>query len=149
MIQISRKHNDELHDPDSRSPEQDRCHAPPSRKSVPTAPRPPPEPSVTSHGMEYRALFGQVGSAPPPSCAPSWSPVKINPVLAKPRTGGRSLFKAPWTLSAGLGTGVCELVPSSVTPFYEIGQVSFPVGKLRHRTSKANTWQGESWVLVL
>ena len=23
---------------------------------------------------------------PPPACAPSWSPVKINPVLAKPRT---------------------------------------------------------------
>jgi len=26
------------------------------------------------------------GQPPPPSCAPSWSPVKINPVLAKPRT---------------------------------------------------------------
>ena len=27
------------------------------------------------------------GQPPPPGCAPSWSPVKINPVLAKPRTG--------------------------------------------------------------
>ena len=36
----------------------------PSRESVPAAPSPPPEPSVTSQGMEYRALFGQVGSAP-------------------------------------------------------------------------------------
>jgi len=26
------------------------------------------------------------GQPPPPGCAPSWSPVKINPVLAKPRT---------------------------------------------------------------
>jgi len=26
---------------------------------------PPPEPSMTAHGMEYPALFGQVGSAPP------------------------------------------------------------------------------------
>jgi len=31
---------------------------------------PPPEPSVTSHGMEYRALFGQVGSAPTPRLCP-------------------------------------------------------------------------------
>ena len=30
----------------------------------------PPEPSVTSHGMEYRALFGQVGSAPTPRLCP-------------------------------------------------------------------------------
>jgi len=28
------------------------------------------------------------GQPPPPGCAPSWSPVKINPVLAKPRTSG-------------------------------------------------------------
>jgi len=26
------------------------------------------------------------GQPPPPGCAPSWSLVKINPVLAKPRT---------------------------------------------------------------
>ena len=58
----------------------------PSRESIPPPRHPPLEPSVTSHGMEYRALFGQVESAPPPGCAPSWSPVKINPVLAKPRT---------------------------------------------------------------
>jgi len=28
------------------------------------------------------------GQPPPPGFAPSWSPVKINPVLAKPRTDG-------------------------------------------------------------
>jgi len=37
-----------------------------SRERVPAEPPPPLEPSVTSHGMEYRALFGQVGSAPTP-----------------------------------------------------------------------------------
>jgi len=26
------------------------------------------------------------GQPPPPGCTPSWIPVKINPVLAKPRT---------------------------------------------------------------
>jgi len=46
---------------------------------------PPPEPSMTAHGMEYPAPFGQVGVRLP-SCVPSWIPVKINPVLAKPRT---------------------------------------------------------------
>jgi len=42
---------------------------------------------MTARGMEYPALFGQggVGSGPP-GCAPSWILVKINPVLAKPKT---------------------------------------------------------------
>jgi len=40
---------------------------------------------MTAHGMEYPALFGQVGSAHP-GCAPSWILVKINPVLAEHRT---------------------------------------------------------------
>jgi len=46
---------------------------------------PPPELSMAAHGMEYPALFGQVGSARP-AVPLSWSPVKINPVLPKPRT---------------------------------------------------------------
>jgi len=33
-------------------------------------PPPPPEPSVISHGMEYRALFGQVVSTPTPWLCP-------------------------------------------------------------------------------
>jgi len=46
-------------------------HAPELRESSHrTAPSPPPEPSVTSHGMEYPALFGQVGSAPTPRLCP-------------------------------------------------------------------------------
>ena len=47
---------------------------------------PSPEPSMTARGMEYPALFGQVKSARQGGCAPSWIPVKINPVLAEPRT---------------------------------------------------------------
>jgi len=65
-----------------------------------TAPAPlPPRPQVSSRraGSPHRnpawchmvwntglclARWGQ----PPPGCVPSWSPVKINPVLAKPRT---------------------------------------------------------------
>jgi len=43
------------------------------------------EPSMTAHGMEYPALFGQVGSAPP-DCVPSWILVKINPFMAETRT---------------------------------------------------------------
>jgi len=69
-IQIRRKHNHEPHDPDSQSSEQHWRRAPPSRECVPAVPAPPPEPSVTTHGMEYRALFGQVGSAPTPRLCP-------------------------------------------------------------------------------
>jgi len=50
---------------------------------------PPPEPSMTAHGMEYPALFGQVGSAPPAS----WILVKINPVLAKPRKNNVIIYR--------------------------------------------------------
>jgi len=45
-------------------------HAPQPQESIPAAPPPPLEPSVMSHGMEYRALFGQVGSAPTPRLCP-------------------------------------------------------------------------------
>jgi len=38
--------------------------AEPRASSRPPAP-PPPEPSMMAHGMEYPALFGQVGSARP------------------------------------------------------------------------------------
>ena len=64
-----------------------RTGAAPSRAAseFPPPSSPPLEPSMTAHGMEYPALFGQVGSAHP-GCAPSWIPVKISPVLAKPRT---------------------------------------------------------------
>jgi len=42
------------------------AHPQAAREFPPRRTPPPPEPSVTSHGMEYRALFGQVGSTPTP-----------------------------------------------------------------------------------
>jgi len=64
---MRRKHKNEPYDPDSRSPEQDWRRSPPKPRVSPRRAAPPlPEPSVTAHGMEYRALFGQVGSAPTP-----------------------------------------------------------------------------------
>jgi len=33
------------------------------------------------------------GQPPPPGCAPSWILVKINPVLAKPRTDTNAKFR--------------------------------------------------------
>jgi len=63
-----------------------RC-ALPSRKCVP-APQLPP--TGTQHDGTWYGIPGSVwpgwGSVSPPSCAPSWILVKINPVLAKPRT---------------------------------------------------------------
>jgi len=46
-------------------------HAPEPRESSRRAALPPPpEPRVMAHGMEYPALFGQVGSAPTPRLCP-------------------------------------------------------------------------------
>ena len=39
-----------------------------------------------------RLCLARWGQPPPPGCAPSWSLVKINPVLAKPRTPGKLLL---------------------------------------------------------
>jgi len=47
------------------------------------------------------------GQPPTPGCAPSWSPVKINPVLAEPRT----IVKDPEGLTSvfcqGDGNKIC------------------------------------------
>jgi len=61
-IQIRRIHNTKQHNPESLS------HRSPATRSravsefLPPS-SPPPEPSMTAHGMEYPVLFGQVGSA--------------------------------------------------------------------------------------
>ena len=57
----------------------------PSRERVPAAPLPP---TGTQHDGTWYGIPCSVWPAgvSPPGCAPSWSPVKINPVLAKPRT---------------------------------------------------------------
>ena len=69
----------------------DRTAAEPFRAAseFPPPSSPPLELSMMAHGMEYPALFGQVRSACPAVPLPgfpSWIPVKINPVLAEPRT---------------------------------------------------------------
>jgi len=48
--------------------------APEQRVSSPRPAPPQPEPSMTAHGMEYPALFGQVGSAPTPQLCPFLEP---------------------------------------------------------------------------
>jgi len=62
MIQIRRIHNT-----NSRTQRATltthRRHALPSRNCLPADQFPQPEPSMLSHGIEYPALFGQVGSA--------------------------------------------------------------------------------------
>jgi len=69
-VQLRRKHNNEPHDPDSCSPKQYRRRVPPKPRVRFRRAAPPLEPSMMSHGMEYRALFGQVGSAPTPRLCP-------------------------------------------------------------------------------
>jgi len=54
----------------SRSPEPPPLHAPEPRVSSHRAAPPSPEPSMTAHGMEYPALFGQVGVGPAHSAVP-------------------------------------------------------------------------------
>jgi len=69
------------HNPERRS-----CrHVLPSRESVPAAPLPP---TGTQHDGTWYGIPCSVwpGGVSPPGCVPSWIPVKINPVLAKPRT---------------------------------------------------------------
>ena len=64
-IQIRRKHN--TNRTTQRAAIPDRTAAPSGAASESPLPRspPPPEPSMTAHGMEYPALFGQVGWARP------------------------------------------------------------------------------------
>ena len=49
----------------------------------------------TQHDSTWYGIPGSVwpGGVSLPGCAPSWSPVKINPVLAKPRTNTEPVLK--------------------------------------------------------
>jgi len=70
MVQIRRKHNNEAHDPDSRSPGQDRRHAPPkprvrSRRATP--------PTRTQRDVTWYGIPGSVwpgGVSPHPPAVP-------------------------------------------------------------------------------
>jgi len=60
-VQIRGIHRTNRTTPQRISPGQDRRRTLPSREWVPSAPPPPPEPRMMALGMEYPALFGQVG----------------------------------------------------------------------------------------
>jgi len=65
MIQIRRKHNTNC---TTHRASLSRTGLVPRSQAVSEFPppcSPPPEPSMTAHGMEYPALFGQVGSGCP------------------------------------------------------------------------------------
>ena len=66
-IQIRRKHNNEPHDPDSRSPEQDRCRAPPKPqvRSRRAAPPTGTQRDVTWYGIPGSVWPGGVSPQPP------------------------------------------------------------------------------------
>jgi len=70
-IQIRRKHNTKHKTHRAILPNCHYCTLL-SSESVPSTPLTPPEPSMTAHGMEYPALFGQVGSAPPAVSLPGF-----------------------------------------------------------------------------
>jgi len=64
-VQIRGTHKTKQTAQQSRSPGPPLLRAPELRVSSHHPAPPPPEPSMTAHGMEYPALFGRVGSARP------------------------------------------------------------------------------------
>ena len=83
-IQMRRKHNTNRRT--ERATLHDHHCEIPSHESVHDGPLPPPP--GTQHDGTWYGIPCSVwpGWVSPPVCAPSWIPVKINPVLAKPRT---------------------------------------------------------------
>ena len=84
--QIRRKHNTNRKTYRAVLPDRTGTASSQATSEFPPPSSPLLEPSMTAHGVKYPVFFGQVGSALP-GCAPSWILVKINPVLAEPRTG--------------------------------------------------------------
>jgi len=85
MIQIRRKYDTNSY---NRPSLPDRTGAARSRIASEFPPRRPP--TGTQHDGSWYGIPGSVwpgwGWVSPPGCAPSWILVKINPVLAEPRT---------------------------------------------------------------
>ena len=86
MIQKRRKYYTNLH---NRSSLPDRTGAARSWAASESPPRCPPHrnPAWRHTVWNTGLCLAMWCQTPPPGCAPSCSPVKINPVLAKPRTG--------------------------------------------------------------
>jgi len=62
-IQMRRKHNTNCTTQRAVLPDQTGATSSRAASDFPPCRPPPPEPSMAAHGMEYPALFGQVGSA--------------------------------------------------------------------------------------
>jgi len=91
MTQMRRKHNTNRTTQRAALPDRTRACATKLRVSCPR-PAPPtgPQHDGTWYGIPGSAWPGGVS---PASCAPSWSPVKINPVLAELRTQHQKTIK--------------------------------------------------------
>jgi len=90
-IQIRRKHNTNRTTHRAILPDWTGARTPEPRVSSP-----PQLPLTrTQHDSTWYGIPGSVwpGGVSLPGCAPSWSPVKINPVLAKPRTNTEPVLK--------------------------------------------------------
>ena len=110
-IQMRRKTQQEPHDPESRSPGPDRCPHSRDASEFPPCRTPHRNPAWRHMVWNTRLCLARCGQPPPPGCAPSWSLVKINPVLAKPRTEGNSwYFVGGYVLVGKLDIALC--VPS-------------------------------------
>ena len=81
-IQMRRKHNTNRTTQRAALPDRTAARSR-AESEFPPSSSPTPEPSMTWYGIPCSVWPGGVS---PPGCAPSWSLVKINPVLAKPRT---------------------------------------------------------------
>jgi len=84
-IQMRRKHN--TNRTTHRAALPDRTASVPSQAAS-EFPPPCSPPTGTQHDGTWCGIPGSVwpGGVSPSGCAPSWIPMKINPVLAKPRT---------------------------------------------------------------
>jgi len=71
-IQIMRKHNTNCTTQRAALPDLTAAVRSRAVSEFPPPRSPPPEPSMTAHGMEYPAVFGQIGSALPAVSLPGF-----------------------------------------------------------------------------
>ena len=86
MIQIRRKYDPNSHNRPSLPDRTGAAHSPAASEFPLRHPLRHRNPAWRHMLWNTGLCLARWGQPPPPGCAPSWSPVKINPVLAKPRT---------------------------------------------------------------
>jgi len=101
-IQIRRIHKTNQQNRTHRAEPLSRTEPPPRAPEPRVSSRHAVPPTRTQHDGTWYGIPSSVwpgwGWVSPPGCAPSWILVKINPVLAEPRTEGRPCQKS-WTTS--------------------------------------------------